>query len=85
MNSKKLIGEKQEDWRETQKDLRQKIIDGSAGSMEPVGMARIFKRSAVKYGLKCATCLGDEDSKTHRFIILPLKNLNAVDMCKKDY
>ena len=68
MKAKNLSAEKKNVWSENYKELCQKNFDGSAGSMEPVEMGRIFKRSEVRHGLKYATYLGDGDSKSYKFV-----------------
>ena len=34
---------------------------GSSGSVEPTGIANIFKRSIIKNNLRCTNCIGDGD------------------------
>ena len=68
MNAKKLSADDKNKWSEKHKELCQKNHDGSAGSMEPIGMGRIFKRSEEKHGLKYTTYLGDGDSKSYKFV-----------------
>ena len=44
----------------------QKNFTGAAGSMEPEGMLRIFRRSEELYGLKYTEYLGDRDSTSYK-------------------
>lgn len=55
-------------WKEAHAGDCQKNHEGSAGSMEPVGMKRIFERSEESYNLKYVGYLGDGDSKSFKFV-----------------
>ena len=71
---KKCTDEEFLDWQVGDHGARcQKNYDGSAGSMEPTGMDRIFRRSEAKYKLQYTGYLGDGDSK----IFTNLKNADT--------
>jgi hypothetical protein len=63
---KKLSEEEFKEWvKEDHGAQCAKNYEGSAGSMEPVGILRIFSRSEEQYNLQYTGYLGDGDSKSY--------------------
>ncbi|KAK3765046.1 hypothetical protein RRG08_023564 [Elysia crispata] len=75
----------EEQYRAFSHDNCQKNHTGSAGSMEPEGMVRIFARSEDKHGLQYTNYLGDGDSKSYRQVceadVYNGKEINKLECC----